>query len=144
MYRHILIPTDGSDQAQFTVSKGIELAQEIGAQITVMTVSQPFCASFVEPMSVRDTLDSYDNRAEISAARILDRAKSAASAVGVNCSAVHERNLSVYTAIIEMAAQKGCDLIIMTLNERSGMSRLLHEDNTYQVLRHCKIPTLVL
>jgi nucleotide-binding universal stress UspA family protein len=144
MYKHILIPTDGSDRAQVSVAQGIELAIEIGAQITVVTVSEPFHASIVEPMRVRETLDAHDREADINATRVLDRASNAARAVGVNCSAVHVRHESVSTAIIEIAAQKGCDLIVMTSDRRHGMSAILHESKTVQVLKHCNIPVLVL
>jgi nucleotide-binding universal stress UspA family protein len=144
MYKHILIPTNGSDRAQAAIAQGVDLAKEIGAHTTVVTISEPFHPSIVEPMIMRKTLDAHDREADINAARILDRASDAARAVGVNCSTVHVLHESVYVAIIEIAEREGCDLIMMTLNRRRGMSAILHESKAAQVLKHCNIPVLVL
>ena len=143
MYKHILVPTDGSDLAQAPVAKAVEIAKEIGALITVVTVSQPFHASIVEPMRVKDTLDTYDRHAEVTAAAVLGWASTASRAVGVNCSTVHVRHESVHVAVIEVAKQKGCDLIIMALNRHRGISAVLHESETVLVLKHCTISTLI-
>jgi nucleotide-binding universal stress UspA family protein len=42
MFRHILIPTDGSELAERAVSRGVALAKEQGAKITALIVSRPF------------------------------------------------------------------------------------------------------
>ncbi len=120
MYKHILIPADGSDQAQTTVAQGIELAKEIGAQITVATISQPFHASIVEPMRARNTMEDYDRKAEVNAAMVLDQANAAARAADVICNTIHVQHESVCAAIIAVAEQKRCDLIVMALNKRHG------------------------
>jgi len=143
MYKHILVPTDGSDLAESTVAKAIEIAKEIGAQITVITVSHPFHASIIEPMRVKDTLDTYDRQAEDTATAILGRASAAARAIDVNCSTVHVRHESAHVAITEVANQNGCDLIIMALNRHRGISAVLHESETVLVLKHCTVPMLI-
>ena len=42
MYRHILIPTDGSELAEHAVTNGLSLAKSVGAKITVIIVEEPF------------------------------------------------------------------------------------------------------
>ena len=42
MYRHILIPTDGSELAEHAVTNGLSLAKSVGAKVTVIVVEQPF------------------------------------------------------------------------------------------------------
>jgi nucleotide-binding universal stress UspA family protein len=42
MFKNILIPTDGSDLAVKAVEQGVLFAQEIGAKITAVTVTEPF------------------------------------------------------------------------------------------------------
>ena len=42
MYRHILIPTDGSPLSASAVEKGIALAKTLGAKVTALTVVEPF------------------------------------------------------------------------------------------------------
>ena len=42
MYRHILIPTDGSELAEHAVTNGLALAKSVGAKVSVIVVQQPF------------------------------------------------------------------------------------------------------
>src|SRR5215475_14694661 len=42
MYRHILVPTDGSDVAEHAVTNGLSLAKSVGAKVTVIIVEDPF------------------------------------------------------------------------------------------------------
>jgi nucleotide-binding universal stress UspA family protein len=44
-----LIPTDGSDLAAKAVEQGVLFAKEIGAQITAVTVTEPFHFLSVKP-----------------------------------------------------------------------------------------------
>ena len=52
MYRHILIPTDGSQLSQNAIAHGAALAKSINAQVTILTVSTPFHTFAVEPEMV--------------------------------------------------------------------------------------------
>jgi len=38
MYRHILIPTDGSELAEHAVTNGLSLAKSVRAKVTVIIV----------------------------------------------------------------------------------------------------------
>ena len=42
MYRHILIPTDGSKLAEHGVAHGLALANSVGAKVSVIFVVEPF------------------------------------------------------------------------------------------------------
>ena len=42
MYKHIIIPTDGSEAGTRAVEQGLDLARAIGARLTILTVLQPF------------------------------------------------------------------------------------------------------
>lgn len=42
MYRHILLPTDGSELARKAVTHGLSLAKSLGAKVSVVTVETPF------------------------------------------------------------------------------------------------------
>ena len=41
MYRHILIPADGSELAEQAVTNGLSLAKSVGAKVTVIIVEEP-------------------------------------------------------------------------------------------------------
>ena len=57
MYKHILIPTDGSELSEQAVSYGVDLAKGVNAKVTGITVSTPFHIFAVEPDAVTDTLE---------------------------------------------------------------------------------------
>jgi nucleotide-binding universal stress UspA family protein len=73
----------------------------------------------------------------------LDWVKKSAEDAGVACDVVFERNDSPYEAIIHVAEQKGCDLIMMASHGRKGVGALVLGSETQKVLTHSKIPVLV-
>src|SRR5262245_24745274 len=42
MFKHILIPTDGSDLSRKAILYGVQLAKESGAKVTAITVTDPY------------------------------------------------------------------------------------------------------
>ena len=66
----------------------------------------------------------------------------AAAASGVTCEVVHVEK-HPYQAIIDVAKQKGCDLIAMASHGRRGISAIVLGSETVKVLTHSTIPVLV-
>jgi len=62
MYKHILIPTDGSELSKKAVDQGTALAKALNAKVTAVTVSEPFHIFAAEPSMVTDTPDEYKKR----------------------------------------------------------------------------------
>ena len=143
MHRHILIPTDGSELSQNAIGYGIALAKSVNAKVTVLTVSTPFQIFAVEPGLVTDTPEQYVKRMATLAAKYLNVAKEAASAAGVICETMHLEHDQPYQAIIETAAQKSCDLIVMASHGRRGISAVVLGSETVKVLTHSAVPVLV-
>jgi nucleotide-binding universal stress UspA family protein len=125
MYRHILIPTDGSELAERGVAHGLALAKAVGAKVYVIYV--------VEPL-LKVTGDF---------ASVLDRAENAAKEAGVSCETIQVENMQPHQAIIAAAEGKGCNLIVMSWHGRSGLSTLLIGSVTSKVLTYAKTPVLV-
>ena len=71
MYKHILIPTGASELADKVVERGITLAKEIGAKITVPTISVPFRILTTNAQMIEDTAPQYKRRMAAQAAKIL-------------------------------------------------------------------------
>ena len=107
MYKHLLIPTDGSDLADKPVRHGIALAKEIGAKVTALTISPPFHVIAVEPAMLEDTPESYEKRINEHAAKLLGAVATRANAAGVVCETVHKSDQHPYKAIIDTALSKG-------------------------------------
>ncbi len=99
MYKHILIPTDGSPPSAKAIQEGIALAKFLGAKVTGITVSIPFHTSALDPLMVSDTAEQYKKDCEDRAEQFLGAIKLAAEAAGVQCEVVvrgwapHSRSL---------------------------------------------------
>lgn len=143
MYSHILIPTDGSDLAGKAVRHGMALAGAIGAKTTVLTVSPQFHVLTADAQMIEDTRDQYETRMRDQANKILDAAAVAARTAGVVCETIQTEQEHPYQAIIDTAAAKGCDLIVMASHGRHGIAALVLGSETVKVLTHSKIPVLV-
>ena len=88
MYKHILIPSDGSELSKKAVDHAIGLAKALNAKVTAVTVSEPFHIFAVEPGMVTDTPDEYKKRVAALAAKYLKASKDAATTAGVPCDVV--------------------------------------------------------
>jgi nucleotide-binding universal stress UspA family protein len=143
MYAYILIPTDGSELAGKAVGHGIALAKRIGAKITALTVLPPFHMFTTDTQMLEDTPAQYKTRVQENAKKTLGAVASAAKAAGVACETVQVEHEHPYQAIIDTAASKGCDLIVMASHGRHGISAIVLGSETIKVLTHTKIPVLV-
>ncbi|WP_347139767.1 universal stress protein [Paracoccus sp. SSK6] len=143
MFKHILIPTDGSELATQAVDKGLAFAAQIGAAVTVLTVTEPFRILSSDAMQVESTRASYDGDATAHAERILKTARDKAAAAGVPVQTHHKWHESPYESIIDTALAEGCDLIAMASHGRRGMAAVLMGSQATKILTHSKIPVLV-
>jgi nucleotide-binding universal stress UspA family protein len=143
MYKHILIPTDGSDLSKDAVQYGIALARAANAKVTAITVSTPFHVFAVVPDTLTDTSESYKKRMTTIATKYLGQVKDAAAEAGVSCDTVHAEHEHPFHAIIDAAKTKGCDLIVMASHGRRGISAIVLGSETVKVLTHSTIPVLV-
>lgn len=137
MYKHILLPTDGSELAQRGVEHGLGLAKETGSKVTVITVAQPY------PLHSAATIDTWSSAQKQRADEALATAKTAAKIHGVEVSTRQEVHESAAEAIVETAEALGCDLIVMASHGRRGVSRLLLGSQTNEVVSFSSVPVLV-
>ena len=143
MYKHILIPTDGSDLSKDAVQYGISLAKSANAKVTGITVSTPFHVFAVDSDMLTDTSESYKKRMTSVATKYLGQVKDAAAEAGISCDTVHVEHEHPFQAIIDAAKTKGCDLIVMASHGRRGISAIVLGSETVKVLTHSTIPVLV-
>ena len=146
MYRHILIPTDGSELAEHAVTNGLSLAKALGAKVTVIIVEEPFNLSSISETQAQHALEKLDKHTEQikkHAASVLNRVADEAKQAGVPCDTIQVENAQPYQAIIATARDRGCDLIVMASHGRSGLSAVVLGSVTNKVLTHTKTPVLV-
>jgi nucleotide-binding universal stress UspA family protein len=146
MFKHILLPTDGSKLSDRAVQRGIELAEAVDARVTAVHVVPEFRMmadeSFVLPTSV-DLKSRYEKEAKARALKMLDKIAARAQAAGVAYEGVVVVGETPYERIIETARKRKCDLIMMASHGRRGLSALLLGSETSKVLTHSKVPVLV-
>ena len=140
MYRHILIPTDGSELAEHGVAQGLALAKSLGAKVSVIFVVEPFSEMTGR---VLEAVATYAELRREQAASALDRAAKAAKEAGVSCEKIQVENGQPHQAIISAAEDKGCDLIAMSSHGRRGLAMLLIGSVANKVLAHAKTPVLI-
>ena len=142
MYRHILIPTDGSMLSEMAIDHGVALAKATHAKVTALTVSASFNGLSLAPGIVLNR-EQFKEQAADFAAKHLSIAKDAADAANVTCDVLQVEHDHPYRAIIDTANEKGCDVIVMASHGRSGVAALVLGSETLKVLTHSSIPVLV-
>jgi len=143
MYRHILIPTDGSELSKLALEEGVALAKALDARVTVITVTTPFHVITGDPVMLADTPERYKEHMAAVAKQYLDKGRTIAAAAGVECDLVHVEHEHPYKAIIDTAQNRGCDAIQMASHGRRGISAVLLGSETLKVLTHSTIPVIV-
>lgn len=142
MFKHILLPTDGSELSRKAVGAAIEFARTNGAKVTAFTCMDkyPFPQSAGAGLQTRKT---FGEQAAIEARARLSQVVSVAQAAGVACSTDMATSTTPYKEIVEAATRHGCDVIFMASHGRRGLAGLLVGSETQKVLTHCTIPVLV-
>jgi len=145
MFKHILIPTDGSETAGKAVHAGIALAAEIGARVTGYCAQEPVPTHIYGEGYVADKrlVTEFERRASDFAKRNVKAIEEAAKAAGVAFTPLVTRSPMPYRGIISAAEKNGCDAIVMASNGHRGLQKLLLGSVTQEVLTHSKIPVLV-
>ena len=145
MFKHILIPTDGSELAAKAIDAGVALAKEMGAKVTGFYAEEPRPTHLhVNGYQVEETLvQELDRRSRAYAERSVARIEEAARAAGVPFETRMGKASKPYEAIVRAAQDEKCDAIFMASHGHRGLSALLLGSVTNGVLTHSKIPVLV-
>lgn len=106
MFKHVLIPTDGSVLSMQAVEHGVALARATGARTTVLTVVEPFAILGTDSRRIAATRKAYDQYVKNQAAHALEEAAREAKRQGVLCTTVREESEHPYQTIIETATKR--------------------------------------
>ena len=145
MFKHILIPTDGSPLSHRAIAMGVKLAKTVGARVTGVFAAPP-----ATPVVYRDHLPvgyttprEHAKMIQASAARYLGVIEQAAKKAGVRCECVQVTGDFPADVILAVAKKKKCDVIVMATHGRRGLRGVLLGSETQKVLTHSTIPVLV-
>jgi nucleotide-binding universal stress UspA family protein len=144
-YRHLLVPSDGSQLSAQALVQAIALAKTLGAELTLLHVQPPLPVPLVGMGDMLDpaTVESLSRSAERESERILMQGQAAGLEAGLTIHTEVVKQDVPYRAIVEAAKRHGCDLIVMASHGRKGLSGFLLGSETQRVLLHAPIPVLV-
>jgi nucleotide-binding universal stress UspA family protein len=131
MYKHILLPTNGSERSQRAIGAGIELAKTLNARVTGLFVSE------------RALIPEVDEGPRPMAEEALAVIAECAAEAGVKYSGISALGDSPADLIINCAADRDCDLIVMGTRGRSKVGKLLLGSTAASVIADCEIPVLL-
>jgi nucleotide-binding universal stress UspA family protein len=146
MFKHILVPTDGSKLSQKAVKEAIELAKVTNARVTALHVYPKFNGSPYGTFGpAEDVLEeAHRNQARASGDEIFSGIRKLTDGAGVALDSVLAESNDVWKTVIATAKKKKCDLICMASHGRRGISGVLLGSETHKVLTHSDLPVLVL
>jgi nucleotide-binding universal stress UspA family protein len=143
MFKHILMPTDGSEHSEKAVERGIELAKLCGAKVTGIHVMPDYrMLMAAEGMDSPGVDENIEDQARVQAASFLGFVQRTADAAGVPCETMIAKGQHPYDAIVDTANERGCDLIVMTARHRKGLVSLIMGSEASRVLHRASIPVL--
>ncbi|ELZ59092.1 MULTISPECIES: universal stress protein [unclassified Haloferax] len=146
MYEHILVPTDGSDAAEYAVEQAVDIASKYGATVHALYVVDVDATSYSLGTEQVDRIRQghLDDMPEVKEA--------ADAATGYVADAAAEHGLAVREhvvpgeparAIRKFVEDNDIDLVVMGSHGRSGLSRVVLGSVTERVLRRTRLPVLV-
>ena len=146
MYKHILVPTDGSRLSARAIRAACALAQTCGAKLTGGYVVPPYVPPiYAEGMIYVADLgpQRYKELMAKAARKALAVVSAEARRAGVACATAAPLAAQPWEGILKTARARRCDLIVMASHGRRGIAGLLLGSETTKVLTHSKTPVLV-
>ena len=142
MFKHILIPVDGSPTAQKAVETAAGLAKAFGSSVTAIYVIDPY------PFTGLGSDFAYGQAEYLSAAAIEAKeatlaAQKALEQVGVSVNISVVEAHAAWRGILETAAKVGADLIVMGSHGRQGLEKMVLGSVAQRVLSHSTLPVFV-
>jgi nucleotide-binding universal stress UspA family protein len=141
LFRHILVPTDGSQPSITAGRLAVQLAALHGARITFVYVVDDAVAEGLAGTSGRVTTQ-VRSELELSGRRYLDYLSRLASDAGLTPDQAIRYGVP-YREIAELAREQGADLIVIAQVGSRGLRRVVIGSVTERVIEHASCPVLV-
>ena len=145
MFQSILVPTDGSDFSIRAVSTAARLAHSLQAKLLLLHVRSPIefphhvDGGALTQLGANIVMQEIEDEER----KLLDAALEIAASDGAAAETAFVAGYSTCDAIIRVAQEQHCDLIVMASHDRRGLAGFLMGSETQQVLAHTTIPVLV-
>jgi nucleotide-binding universal stress UspA family protein len=145
MFKHILLPTDGSPVARKAVKAGIKLARGLGARVTGYYALERVPPAIYAEGYIPDpqTIVMWDKRAKEYGEKQIAEIAKLAKAARVRFRGVCAKADTPAGGIVRAARRNGCDSIFMASHGRSGIAKLVMGSVTDRVIRSSSVPVIV-
>lgn len=143
MYKHILVPTDGSQLASKAVQAAISFAAETGAKVTGYYGIEDMNMHHAGAYLTKDLIEEFDRRAREAAEAHVSEPSKAAKDAGVAYDWIVSKVTRPHEGIIDAARNAECDIIFMASHGHRGLTGLILGSVTQKVLTHSATPVLV-
>ena len=145
MFKHLLVPVDGSDVSKKALKKVAQLASADKAAVTLVYVSDPLPPTVYSDSTMGYGISQKDHQ-KVCAAYAQDVFKKANTALGsgVKAKSMHVSNTNLSAGILDAAKKSKADVIVMASHKRTGIKGLLLGSETHEVIVHSTLPVLVL
>jgi len=145
MFKHILIPTDGSELAGKAIAGGLRLAKALGAKVTAYhAIEAPEVQGVGDEAFIStSSISAFETRLRERGERHFAAMLQAAEAAGVACETLMTHPETPDAGIIAAATDRNCDAIVMASHGRGDLAALLQGSTTHKVLAHSTIPVVV-
>ncbi len=143
MYKHILVPTDGSELASKAMHAAITFAAETGGKVTGYYGIEDMNMHHAGAHLTKDLVEEFDRRSRVAAEEFASRPSAEAGAAGVPYDWRVSKVSQPHEGIVEAAKECGADIIFMASHGHRGLTGLIVGSVTQKVLSHSKIPVLV-
>lgn len=144
MFKHILLPTDGSATSHCAIEQCISFAKVCGAHVIGLHVIPNYHMFHHRTEMLEDARTQFDKDCIAQARKVLSQLEAVARDAGVRCDTLYVNCDHPHEEIIKIARDKRCDLIAMASHGRKGLQGFLLGSETQKVLAHSGIPVLVL
>lgn len=145
MFKHLLVPLDGSKLAELALPMAESLARQFGSKITLLqVVSLPYAVGFGhESSGVYSDLNSINQDLKREAVAYMGTKRQALHEAGMQADVQIVMGLSPAEAILTAVDEFGADTIVMSTHGRSGVMRWVFGSVADKVLRHARVPILL-
>jgi nucleotide-binding universal stress UspA family protein len=144
MYKHILVPVDGSENALAALEKAVELQAVTGATLSILTIYRHHSMLEASLSMVRpDEPGNMDDIMRSCARDVAEVAKARALELGAKEPRAFVRNGPVARGIIAFAEEHGADLIVIGSRGMGTVEGYLLGSVSHKVTGMADCPVLV-
>jgi nucleotide-binding universal stress UspA family protein len=134
-WKNLLLATDGSKHSENAAARAAAIAKSNGAELNIVSATDFVCELYAQAPEVGEQLIDK-------ARKNLDASKKQADLEGLKTECF-VREGEAYKAIIDLAKEKGTEMIVIGSHGKTGLKRLLMGSVVEKVIGHSHCPVLV-